>query len=88
MSEEYALERTAAREDVATLLRGIADGVAAGSIRLGDEDAISVAVPDAVELEVEFETDDGRSLEVELEWDEETAVEAFTDETPAARRRR
>ncbi|MFC4448251.1 amphi-Trp domain-containing protein [Halorussus aquaticus] len=83
MSEEYALERTADREDVATLLRGIADGVAAGSIRLGDEEAIAIAVPDAVELEIEFETDDGRSLEVELEWDEETAVEPFADDTPA-----
>ncbi|WP_321112960.1 amphi-Trp domain-containing protein [Halorussus salinisoli] len=37
MSEEYELERTADREAVATILRGIADGVAAGSVRLGDE---------------------------------------------------
>lgn len=66
----YESEFTAGREDVAAVLSGVADGVLAGSIRLGDgPDAVAVEMPEQISVEMELETDDDESeLEVELEW--------------------
>lgn len=70
MEKEYEIERTASLEDVAAVLRELADGFAGGSVRFGDgEGTVRVDVPDAVELEIELETEDGEvSVEVEVEW--------------------
>ena len=83
--DEYETELTATRDDVATVLSGVGDGISAGSIRLGDgADAVSVDVPEEVTLEIELETEgDERSLELELEWPhpevEESAVSPTED---------
>ncbi|UPW01903.1 DUF1508 domain-containing protein [Halorussus gelatinilyticus] len=68
--DEYETEMTATRDDVATVLSGVIDGITAGSIRLGDgADAVSVEVPEDITLEIELEAeDDELSLELELEW--------------------
>lgn len=69
-NHDYESELTATREDVAAVLRGIADGILAGSIRIGDgADAVVVDTPEEITLEIELETgDDDLSLELELEW--------------------
>ncbi|WP_200531786.1 amphi-Trp domain-containing protein [Halorubrum sp. LN27] len=92
--DEYEREVTGDREEIASILSGVADGVRAGAVRIGDgDDAVTVETPDEFTLEIELETeDDETSLELELEWsassdasavssDEETA-----DETDEARR--
>lgn len=67
---DYEEELTASREEVAAVLRDLADGILTGTISVGDGgDAVSVDVPDDVSLEIELATeDDETSLEVELEW--------------------
>ena len=66
----YESELTASREEIAAVLSGIADGLLAGDIRVGDDaDGVTVPIPDEVRLEIELETeDDESSLELELEW--------------------
>lgn len=89
MAEEYEFTRTASRDEVVAVLLGLADGIAAGGVRIDDGDEEhTVDVPDHVDVEVEFERgDEDTSLEVELEWpnwsvdDEETAA---TDEAAIA----
>lgn len=67
---DFESSLTASREEVAAVLHSVAEGVTAGSIRLGSgDDAIVVDLPDAVTLETEFEEEDDEvSLELELEW--------------------
>lgn len=71
MSPEYEAERAVSREDAATALRQLADGVAAGSVSVGAEAGpVAVDVPADLTFEVELEEgDDEVELEVELEWD-------------------
>jgi len=66
---DYEEELTADREEIASVLSGVADGIRTGAIRLGDNtDAVTVETPDELTLEIELETEDGEmSLELELE---------------------
>ncbi|MGZ0746243.1 amphi-Trp domain-containing protein [Haloparvum sp. AD34] len=87
MTQEYESELTATREQVAAALSGVADGVLAGSIRLGDgDDAVAVDAPEELDLEIELETEGNEvSLEVELEWeaaDVDDAEPSPIDEVP------
>ncbi len=78
MVEDVEVERAASRQEVATVLRTLADGVARGRVTVeGEGDSLQVSVPDELAYEVELETeaadeahDDGVAveLEVELEW--------------------
>jgi len=67
---DYEEELTADREEIASVLSGVADGIRTGAIRLGDNtDAVTVETPDELTLEIELETEDGEmSLELELRW--------------------
>jgi amphi-Trp domain-containing protein len=66
--EDVELERTTTREEAATLLHDLADGVASGSVAF-DDGAVVAAVPESLELEVEYKReDDEAETEVELEW--------------------
>ena len=67
---DYESELTASREEIAAVLSGVTDGVLAGSLRLGDgEDAVTIATPEELDLEIELEAEDGElSLELELTW--------------------
>lgn len=81
---DYETELTASREEIAAVLSGVADGILAGSVRLGDgADAVAVDAPDEISLEIELETEaDELSLELELEWpasDDESAVSPVED---------
>jgi amphi-Trp domain-containing protein len=71
----YDSEQTVDRGAAAAVLSGVTDGILAGAVELGDGDeAVSVAIPEEVDLEVELETENGEtSLEVELAWDEADA---------------
>jgi|AntRauTorcE11898_2_1112593.scaffolds.fasta_scaffold00949_3 amphi-Trp domain-containing protein len=66
----YVTELTGGREEIASILEGVADGVRAGDVRLGDgADSVSVEMPDELFLEVDVETEgDLTSLELEIEW--------------------
>lgn len=81
--EEFELEGLMAREEGATVLRQLADGVESGSVELGGDEG-SVSVPEQFEVEVEYEEeDDEAELEVELEWpmvDGEAAPAEESDE--------
>jgi len=77
MPDEYAFERAVSREVAAAILRTMGDGVATGSVRLGDDEhasddrsdeAVVVDVPDRVTAEIEYETGDVSELEIELAW--------------------
>jgi amphi-Trp domain-containing protein len=70
MSHEFESELTGSRAEIAAVLDGVVDGLLTGSIRLGDgPDAVTVAAPDDISLEIEFESEgDELSLELELEW--------------------
>ncbi|MXR41894.1 DUF1508 domain-containing protein [Halobaculum sp. WSA2] len=83
------------RATAAALLRGIAADLAAGDdLRLGEgDDATSVPLPDAMDVEVDLETDgedDETELEVEFEWsgsdvtDGETTATSERDEGAVA----
>lgn len=67
---EYESEVTGTREEIAAALSGVADGILAGSIRLGDgAHAVVVDAPEEMTIETELEVeDDELSLELELEW--------------------
>jgi amphi-Trp domain-containing protein len=86
MTTEYESELTGSRAEIAAVLSGVVDGLLTGSIRLGEgSDAVTVAAPDDVALEIELETeDDELSLELELEWADATVaseeVSGDTDE--------
>ena len=69
-ANDYESELTANREEIAAVLSSVEDGILAGSLRLGDgKDAITVAFPEEIALEIEFEAeDDELSLELELTW--------------------
>lgn len=66
----YESELTAGREEIASVLTGVTDGVLDGTIELGSGDkAIEIHVPDDLSLEIEFEVEaDEMGLELELEW--------------------
>ena len=68
--DDYEDELTADREEIASILSGVADGIRTGAVRLGDStDAVTVDTPDELTLEIELENEDGEmSLELELEW--------------------
>ncbi|MUV60114.1 amphi-Trp domain-containing protein [Halobacterium sp. CBA1126] len=78
---DYETELTGSREELAAVLSGVADGLLAGSIRVGEgDDALAVDPPEELSLEVELEADDDEvSLELELEWptDGGEPVEAY-----------
>jgi amphi-Trp domain-containing protein len=80
-TDDYEFEQTASREEAAAVVAGVADGLLAGGVEVGEDgDAVTVAVPDEVDLEVEFEVEDGEvSLEVELEWPEPDGEAATAD---------
>ncbi|WP_058364911.1 amphi-Trp domain-containing protein [Haloparvum sedimenti] len=85
-NDEYEHELTASREEIATALHDVADGVRSGAVRLGtDADAVTVATPDELTLDVELETEDGeRSLDLELEWPESEVDDASVEPPSAA----
>jgi len=65
---DYEEELTADREEIASVLSGVADGIRTGAIRLGDNtDAVTVETPDELTLEIELETEDGE-MSLELDW--------------------
>jgi amphi-Trp domain-containing protein len=70
VTDDYEMELTTNREEVATLLAGLADGVGAGAVRLGpDGDDQTVQLSDELDLELAFEADDDeQGIEVQLEW--------------------
>jgi len=82
--DEYETELTGNRADIAAAIHGVADGVLAGAIRLGDDaDSVTVETPESLSLEIELESDDNEvSLELELEWGAGAvdAAEAGSDE--------
>ena len=66
--EEFELEGSMSREEGATVLRRLADGVEDGSVELGGDEG-TVTIPDQFEIEFEYEQqEDEAELEVELEW--------------------
>ncbi len=68
---EFEWEKQAGRQEVAALLRQIADGLdAGGSVELEQDGwELKVRVPDELTVEIEFERgDDETELEVELTW--------------------
>lgn len=67
---EYESELTATRDEVAAVLSGVTEGILGGSLRFDEgDDAIVVAVPEEITLEIELELEDGDlSLELEMEW--------------------
>jgi amphi-Trp domain-containing protein len=77
MDDNYEMELSTTREEAATVVHGLADGIAAGAVQLGSGDeGRTVDVPKSVTLEIEFGAgDDELGLEVELEWQED-ALEA------------
>ena len=88
--EEFELEGFMSREEGATVLRRLADGVESGSVELGGDDG-TVTVPDQFEIEFEYEEEaDEAELEVELEWStddgepESTESDADEDESVGA----
>ena len=73
--ELLSIETTKSRDDVANLLRSIADQLDgdAGHVRItaGDQSA-SVDIPDHLSVEIEIErSDEASELEIELEWSEQ-----------------
>lgn len=70
MSRDYEFETEATRDDVASVLRRLAEGVTAGSVRLGDrDDSVVIDIPETMMFDIELETEDeARELELELEW--------------------
>ncbi|WP_123536237.1 HVO_2922 family protein [Halosimplex salinum] len=85
--ETFESERTATRSEAAAVLRGLADGVDAGAVSIGTgEDALTAALPDEFDFEVEYEREDGAAeIEVELEWateDEPAEERAATSGEP------
>jgi len=74
--------------DAAALLRDLADGIDAGEIALDDgQRGVTATVPDAVELELEFERAEADvELEAELEWADAgvEVVDHADDETEGA----
>ncbi|TQQ83101.1 DUF1508 domain-containing protein [Halonotius terrestris] len=83
---EYEDELTGSREEIATVLSGVVDGLLTGGLRFGeDADVVSVGVADEVTLEIELEAEhDDLNLELELDWtapDDESAV-SFTESEP------
>jgi amphi-Trp domain-containing protein len=83
MVDAYEHELTASRDEIAAVLEGLADGIRAGIVQLGEGgDAVTVPVPDSADLEIEYETEEGEtSLEVELEWDA-AATDTVAESTP------
>jgi amphi-Trp domain-containing protein len=69
-NDDHEHEVTGSRAEIAAALSGVADGVLAGRIRLGEGDeAVAVDTPEELTLEVELETIDGEvELELELAW--------------------
>lgn len=66
--EEYEVGTVVSREEGAAALRRLADGIANGSVELGQR-AVSVSVPEQFEIEIEYEQEsDEAEIEVELEW--------------------
>lgn len=70
MPRTFEIEQSATREEAAAILRDVADGVAGGTLQFEqDDEPFVVDVSDALDVEVEFEREDGEmSLEVEIEW--------------------
>lgn len=66
--EEYEVGTVVTREEGAAALRRLADGIANGSVELGQR-AVSVSVPEQFEIEIEYEQgSDEAEIEAELEW--------------------
>ena len=82
--EEFELEGLMSREEGATVLRRLADGVEDGSVELGGDEG-TVTVPDRFEVEFEYEEqEDEAELEVELEWSTDDGELASTEEADEA----
>jgi len=87
--DNYEVELTADREEIAAAVSGVADGIRTGAIRLGTgADAVSVETPDELSLEIELETEDEEmSLELELEWSisgDDSAVSSVVESSETA----
>ncbi|MFC7027266.1 amphi-Trp domain-containing protein [Halomicroarcula sp. GCM10025710] len=66
--DDYGNELTAGREEIASILSGVAEGIRTGTVRLGDSpDAVTVETPDELTLEIELETEDDE-MSLELGW--------------------
>jgi len=88
MSQEYEAERAVSRDEAATALRQLADGVAAGSVSIfADTGPVAVDIPDDLTFVAELEQFEGTvELEAELEWQTESRAIRESDEgaAPAA----
>ncbi|SFR96637.1 amphi-Trp domain-containing protein [Halomicrobium zhouii] len=87
MSQEYEAERAVSREDAATALRQLADGVAAGSVSIvADAGPVAVDIPDDLTFIAELEQFQGTvELEAELEWQtDDGAIREPADEADSA----
>ncbi|MFC6989570.1 amphi-Trp domain-containing protein [Haloplanus sp. GCM10025708] len=68
-SDEYEEEFTTTRDELAALLADLATEVRAGRVELKHS---AITIPDEVDVELEYEADDGE-FELEVTWDEEGA---------------
>jgi amphi-Trp domain-containing protein len=84
MSQEYEAARSVSRDEAATALRQLADGVAAGSVSIfADARSVAVDIPDDLLFTAELEQFEGTvELEAELEW--QTDGEAIRESDEAA----
>lgn len=83
MTTSFESEQVASRDEAATILREMADGVAGGVVRLSaDGESVDVELPEEVGVELEFEVEDGEmSVEVELSWPDTTDPEEEPSES-------
>lgn len=81
--EDFDTEISGSRAELADVLSGVADGLRAGSVSLGEgEETVTVKLPPELDLEVELETEAGEhSLELELEWPASEKPDATADDS-------
>jgi amphi-Trp domain-containing protein len=85
MAQSYESELIVTRAETAAVLNGVADGILAGCVRLGDgADAVTIDAPEEIAVEIELETEgDEVSLELEMEWS--SPEDAGAEDTESAR---
>ncbi|WP_423750779.1 amphi-Trp domain-containing protein [Salinirarus marinus] len=75
-SDEYEEEFTTTRDELAALLADLATEVRAGRVELKHS---AITIPDEVDVELEYEADDGE-FELEVTWDEEGGEDEREDD--------